>query len=135
MVRTAALGLLLLAAPVAAQNEPWSNDPIVEETVWTGRTASQSFYWATADGLQRGLGGEVTVWVHGLHVSDETVPYRTSLWLYHFNCRGYYQINAWTTYMADLSLRDNWDGLGRLVAVRPNTVDADLEQFVCAIPR
>lgn len=70
-------------------------------------------------------------WVHGEHSGNPKVPYRTSLWLIEFNCRGGYTFAASTTYRADGSRYSNWDGSSAYEHIRPNSMYADLQDKLC----
>jgi hypothetical protein len=130
MVRTAALALLVIT-PAAAAPPPWEADwPADLAWAWQGNQGSR--YWVRERDVQRhGTAGGVSVWVHGDHTNDRGSTYRRSLRRIELTCGGGYYDIAFTTYRADGSVIDSWDGRGSYTNIRPDSAYASLQAEFC----
>jgi hypothetical protein len=142
MVRAAVIGLALLATPAAAQDDPWAGFALEEPapSTWTGTDDTGSAFFALREEARLFRDGSRTIWMHGDHAGDRTVPYRTSLTLYRFDCSDNSLLLAYTTYMANGRVRDDWSRGPGISAdtpswepIRPGAILRDLADYACSL--
>jgi hypothetical protein len=133
-VFVAVCAALALHASLAlhAQTKPWEQD-------WKGRPPA--YYFNTGDGtfwvyereIERQANGSVILWLHGNHLNNRAVRYRTSLWHVRLDCAGGYSMDALTTFSPTGAVIDNWDGIGSRAVIRPGTMYQALQEQICKV--
>ncbi len=119
--------IALLAAQ--ATEAPW-DDYEGEVTGYQFEGASDAVFTIQLADVTRVSGG-VSAWMQGDHTKDKSVPYRTSMEKLFFNCAGSVSISAKSQYSSDGKSTYSWDGYGRPIAIRPDTIYASFEDALC----
>lgn len=121
------LGLALAAAQTTP--EPWKRG-WPANLAWAVQTADGDRFWIVQDELKREAANTFSVWLHGDSTGNKLVPYRTSLWRFHFWCNGTVELLASTKNFPD-GKTENWDGPGQTTYIRPGTMYQDIENKFC----
>lgn len=129
MVRAAAVALAIaISQPSLAQE---SESQPARPFAWFAVTPTDSIWYAFEDEITRHNYGGATVWIHGYHLGDKTVNYRTSVYRLELDCSGGYKLLAYTTYKADGTGLNTWDGYGPRTYIRPDSLYDSLEKRAC----
>ena len=100
--------------------------------LWSYVSSSDSFYRLEREDARQTLqAGRITVWVIADHSRDRTVPYRRSRQQMAFDCNGAFRTTAFTSYMPDGQVHDEWQRPGTMKQIEPGTLAASLEPVLC----
>ena len=106
--------------------------PVGSPMLWSYVSSSHSFYQLEREDARQTLqAGRITVWVVADHSRDRTVRYRRTRQQMAFDCNGAFRITAFTSYMPDGRVHDDWQRAGTMKRIEPNTLAASLEPVLC----
>lgn len=125
--------ILLAAASLAfATIAAAQGRPVGSPMLWSYVSSNNSFYQLEREDARETLqAGRITVWVVADHSRDRTVRYRRSRQQLAFDCNGAFRITAFTSYMPDGRVNDDWQRSGIMKQIEPNTLAASLEPVLC----
>ncbi len=128
MILAASAAGLAMAGSLSAQDRQSVSTPML----WSFVSPAGAFYQLEREDARQSLrAGRITVWVVADHSRDRTVPYRKSRQQVTFDCDGAFRVAAFTSYMPNGTVRDDWQRTAAMSTIEQGTFAASLEEVLC----